>query len=440
MQNSNENKHVSALLGTDDRILSFSVVSLENPLLTAEENEKSFKKFEETMHSGCYPVKRIVKYKDSPLFYFIINVDYEETSWILNRWNLKGGVFAIRDRKKKSMTYEYHETGENNKLFMMENVTTETEVEEFFSFICHLGLDIDFDLLEDAAKEMHDYLDRCIGNGEYFRRLRKQVYGDCVHGFARMMNRGFMYETPEHKKEREERVANSTAPVADAAYFARWHEQRKLEITEKFDQFVKEYNESVKNYNSKYKLKPLPPLIEGKYTVNDQCTIDIEGNFNLEEMHDFTIVRDSEKPKYEKSPFYRIEFFSFKINKVTGNFRISSTHLHDLEAFPRVVEGNVEISGNPQLKTAKCIEESDIKGNCFIEYNSENLYFPGSVGGNLRIENPGWKKLHLKKPVNIGGRFTFLNMSYTDPEAQEIKEKILAKEYKFGEAEKLEEK
>lgn len=338
------------------------------------------------------------------------------------------------------MTYEYLETGENMKFFKMENVTTEAEVKEFLSFIRHLGFDIDIDLLEKAAKEMHDHLDKCVGNGEYFRRLRKQVYGDCVHGFARMVNRGFMYETPEHKKEREERVAKSTAPVADAAYFARWHEQRKLELTEKFGQFVKEYNESVEIHNSKYKTKTVPPLIEGKYTVNDNCTIDIEGNFNLEEMHDFTIVRDSEKPKYEKSPFYRIEFFSFKINKVAGNFRISSTHLRDLESFPRVVEGNADISGNPQLRTVKCIEESVIKGDCFIEYNSENLYFPESVGGSFRIENPGWKKLHFKKPVTVGGRFTFLNMHCNDPEAQEIKEKILAKEYKFGEAEKLEEK
>ena len=436
MKNQNENNQVSALLGTDDRILSFSVVSLENPALTAEENEKTFKKFEETMHSGCYPVKRIRKDENSPLFYFIINDT--GIGWILNTWKLKGGVFAIRDKKKKIMTYQYLETGENMKYFKMENVTTEAGVKEFLSFIRHLGFDIDFDLLEKAAKERHDYLDRCVGNGEYFRRLRKQVYGDCVHGFARMMNRGFMYETPEHKKEREERIAKSTTPVADAAYFARWHERMKLEIAEKFDQFVKEYNESIKNHNSQYKLKPLRPLIEGKYTVNDNCTIDIEGDFNLEEMHDFTILRDSEKPKYEKSPFYRIEFFSFKINKVTGNFRIYSTHLRDLEAFPRIVEGNVDISGNTQLRTVKCIEGSAIKGNCFIEYNSENLYFPESVGGNLRIENPGWKKLHFKKPVTVGGRFTFLNMRYTDPEAQEIKEKIMAKEYRFGEAAKEE--
>ena len=440
MQNLNENRPVSALLGTDDRIPSFAVVSLENPALTAEENEKSFKKFEETMHSGCYLVKRIRKDENSPLFYFIINEHSSGIGWILNTWKLKGGVFAIRDKKKKIMTYEYHEAGKNKKFFMMENVTTETEVKEFLSFIRHLGFDTDFELLEKAAKEMHDYLDRCVGNGEYFRRLRKQVYGDTAHGFSRMVNRGFMYETPEHKKEREERIAKSTTPVADAAYFAYWHEQRKLEITKNFDQFVKEYNESAEIHNSQYKLKPLQPLIEGKYSVNDNCTIDIEGDFNLEEMHDFTILRDSEKPKYEKSPFYRIEFFSFKINKVTGNFRISSTHLHDLEAFPQVVEGNVEISGNPLLKTAKCIEGSVIKGDCFIEYNSENLYFPESVGGNLRIENPGWKKLHFKKPVTVGGRFTFLDIHYTDPKAQEIKEKITAKEYKFGETDNKEEK
>ena len=100
--------------------------------------------------------------------------------------------------------------------------------------------------------------------------------------------------------------------------------------------------------------------------------------------------------------------------------------------FPRLVEGNVSLYN---FRTSiEGIAGSVIKGDCIIACEPIELYFPDSVGGNLSIIDYNVDQtLHLDKTVYVGGCLTFLRMHITDPNMPKIKEKIIAKEYKFDE-------
>lgn len=205
-----------------------------------------------------------------------------------------------------------------------------------------------------------------------------------------------------------------------------------------FDAFVKKYNDAVELYNSRCRTilddNKLKPLIDGTYSFNDDGTIDIDGDFTMQEI-------------FTKDHVFVIDDFPFKINRVSGDFEIFSTSLKNLDMFPRLVEGEVSICGNFDLRSVKGVAGSTVKGNCLIDIEkSETIYFPDFVGGNLSIGRSGpvavkgcyldfeeraWKYFCTDKTVQVGGYFYFDDMHCSDPRVPELKEIVKAKEYKF---------
>ena len=201
-----------------------------------------------------------------------------------------------------------------------------------------------------------------------------------------------------------------------------------------FDVFVKKYNDAVELHNSRCRTilddNKLKPLIDGTYSFNDDGTIDIDGDFTMHEIYDL----DVDTKTCKDDPVFVIDDFPFKINRVSGDFEIFSTSLKNLDMFPRFVGKEATISCNQYVSSIKGIAGSVVKGECFIRCESETLYFPDSVGGDLRIDNRcSYKDFGSDKIVQVGGCFTFLSVHCKDPRVSELKEIVKAKEYKFNE-------
>ena len=212
------------------------------------------------------------------------------------------------------------------------------------------------------------------------------------------------------------------------------------DIKDKFDAFVKKYNDAVETYNSKLRtilrrdssLKlgdEEKPLIEGTYSFNEDGTINIDGDFTMHEIYDL----DVDTKTCKDDPVFVIDDFPFKFNRVSGDFEIFSTSITNLDMFPRLVEGGVSICSNYDLKSVKGAAGSIVKGECVIESEAETLYFPDFVGRDLCISDRAWKVICFNKIVHVGGCFSFFKIRSADPQIAEIKEKVRAKEYNFNE-------
>ena len=217
------------------------------------------------------------------------------------------------------------------------------------------------------------------------------------------------------------------------------------DIKENFDAFVKKYNNAVELHNSKcktilrgYKLIHLGdkvrPLIEGSYSINEDGSIDIDGNFTMREIYDFDVDVQSETLRRKENPIFIIDDFPFTFNRISGDFRIALTHIKNLDMFPRFVGKEATISCNQYVSSIKGVTGSVVKGECFIHCESETLYFPDFVGGDLRIDNRcSYKDFGSDKIVQVGGCFTFLSVHCKDPRVAKFKEIVKAKEYQFNE-------
>ena len=212
------------------------------------------------------------------------------------------------------------------------------------------------------------------------------------------------------------------------------------DIKEKFDIFVKKYNDAVEVYNSKRATilsrdsslqlgDEEKPLIEGTYSFNNDGSINIDGDFTMHEIYDL----DIDTKTLKREPAFVIDDFPFKFYHVMGDFEIFSTGIKNLDMFPRIVDGGAYICSNYDLASVKGIAGSIVRGECQIESKAETIYFPDLVGGDLDISDRAWKVICLNKIVWVGGNFSFFKIRGDDPQLLKIKEKVRAKEYNFNE-------
>ena len=206
-------------------------------------------------------------------------------------------------------------------------------------------------------------------------------------------------------------------------------------IKKDLDEFVSKYNDLVEIYNSRCTSENhfrRRPLIEGTYSVNEEGTIDIDGNFILSERCVSNVDRKNEIVlEREKESVFAVKDFPFKINRVTGDFAIFSRHLKDLDMFPRLIEGNASVNCR-NAGSVRGISGSVIKGNCWLRSRAETLFFPDHVGGDLTVYDGYWLAIRLDKTFSVGGIFKFPDLFCQHPAAQMIKEKVQAAEYRFN--------
>ena len=263
----------------------------------------------------------------------------------------------------------------------------------------------------------------------------KERYGIDVNVEEKLMKK---YGLIDEKATKED-VAKELEKVVNGDEFKRIMEKGDNKIMkEKFDAFVKKYNDAVEVYNSKLRTilnsslqlgDEEKPLIEGTYSFNEDGTIDINGDFKMHEIYDL----DVDTKTLKEEPVFVIDYFPFKFRHVTGDFEIFSTGITNLDMFPRIVEGGVSICCNYDLRTVKGVAGSIVKGECVIESKAETIYFPDFVGGDLDISDRSWKAICLNKIVWVGGNFSFFKIRGDDPQLLKIKEKVRAKEYDFNE-------
>ena len=265
----------------------------------------------------------------------------------------------------------------------------------------------------------------------------KERYGIDVNVAEKLMKKYGLIDENATKDD----VLKELKKVLNDEEFKRIMEKGDKKIMkEKFDAFVKKYNDAVEVYNSKLRTilrgdsflqlgDEEKPLIEGRYSFNEDGTIDIKGDFKMHEIYDL----DTDTKTCKDEPVFVIDYFPFKFNRVIGDFEIFSTSITNLDMFPRFVEGGVSICSNYDLRSVKGVAGSIVKGECVIESEAETVYFPDFVGGDLDISDRAWKVICLNKIVHVGGCFSFFKIRSTDPKIAEIKEKVQAKEYNFNE-------
>ena len=199
-----ENKKLSALLGGDERIVSFAIGTPEDP--TGGEADSRLKiKFENELKELQHLFKEVVG------LYFIANPSLNDALHLFKSYGRKSFVFALKDEESGMLAYQFWKWDESGDDFEVaaesKNVTTQSDAEDFFTKISDFK--ISFEVLNDSIRNLQEFLEECSKNGSYYEHLHRQVYHQSPRGFDRMLNRYFLYETPERKKEREERVKKS---------------------------------------------------------------------------------------------------------------------------------------------------------------------------------------------------------------------------------------
>ena len=223
----------SALLGDDERIQSFAIGTPENPMdweiledptkreiqQRAEENNKRRKEFEKELKRMREEYKEIQKdgfvkvggfYNSPEHSYFIVNPRIDEMKNLFKIFGQESFIFGIRDKQDGTMTYQYWER-ENidddfKKTEESKKIVDESDAKQFFTQLHNFKFNIYFKKFNESIQDLEKQLEEYSNNGEYFKRLERQVYGKDINGYNRMMNRLFMYETLESKKERENRL------------------------------------------------------------------------------------------------------------------------------------------------------------------------------------------------------------------------------------------
>ena len=194
----------SALLGGDNRIISFAIGTPEDPM-GQETNSRLKVKFENELKELQH------RFKDVGEFYFIANPSFADVRHLFKSYGRKSFVFALKDEKSGMLTYQFWKWDESGDDFEVsaesKNVVTQSDAEDFFAGISDFK--ISFEVLNDSIRTLQEFLEECSKNEGYYDRLRRQVYHQSYRGFDRMMNRHLLYETPERKREREERLKKS---------------------------------------------------------------------------------------------------------------------------------------------------------------------------------------------------------------------------------------
>lgn len=225
----------SALLGADERIKSFAIGTPDNPMdwngsdMTDEErrreNNKRRVKFEKLLKDGFHKFKNVgdkmgfVKISgvyDEPEMpehsYVIINANIENAKSIFKQYGQQSFIFGIKDKDTGTMTYQLWLRDDINDDFRLvekqKDITNESDAEQFFSRLHDFKFKMPFKYFDESIQDIKRSLKRCSMNEDFYKRLDRQVYNEIVGGHNSYLNRVFLYESPEHRKERLERVRN----------------------------------------------------------------------------------------------------------------------------------------------------------------------------------------------------------------------------------------
>lgn len=125
------------------------------------------------------------------------------------------------------------------------------------------------------------------------------------------------------------------------------------------------------------------------YTVNDDLTVDVDGDVSLQQA--FEIKKSRE--------------FVFQWGVIKGNFSCARCLLISLEGAPREVHGNFDCSGNKFILLDHSPEI--VKGD-YLCYNNKSLRSlqgcTRKIGGNFDISNCGIPRL-ANGPIEVGGDY-----------------------------------
>ena len=143
---------------------------------------------------------------------------------------------------------------------------------------------------------------------------------------------------------------------------------KHIKLFENFD--TKSIEEICKNFNI------------GNYTINDDGTIDIDGNISINVLHNLPL----------------------KFGKVTGYFSCSSNVLTSLEGSPGYVGGNFDIGFNKLTSLKGCPKYVGGDFECVKNMLTSLEGCPEYVGGDFDIRLNNIKDLR-NCPTYIGGKF-----------------------------------
>lgn len=209
----------SILFGADSRILSFMIITPENPMGKATDEhqnkilrEKFLKEMKELGHPTM-SIKGVYNHNKENSF-LVLNVSLEDAKKIGYNYDQEAFIFADRENFWDNFIYRYFEKTKKGEYIVkstVKSISSKEEAEDLFSRFKNFKFsmdffsdkEIDYDGIYPECVEWYDnYLNEvCVPKEKgYNKLLREQVFGKGFTELHRLRNRHWhLYETKEHK-------------------------------------------------------------------------------------------------------------------------------------------------------------------------------------------------------------------------------------------------
>lgn len=214
----------SILFGADSRVMSFMIITPENPMGKATDEhqnkilrEKFLKNMKELRHP-CMPIKGVYNHNKENSF-LVLNPSLDDAKKIGYDYDQEAFIFADRREFWDNFIYRYFEKpkkGEYTVQSTVKTISSKEEAEDLFSRFKNFKFsmdffsdkEVDYDGIYPECVEWYDnYLnDVCVPKEKgYNKLLREQVFGKGFTETHRLRNRCWhLYETKEHRRKMDE--------------------------------------------------------------------------------------------------------------------------------------------------------------------------------------------------------------------------------------------
>jgi hypothetical protein len=220
-----ENKNTrlkSSLLGQNDLVYSFGIMSPENPMgkkQTSTYNRKARESIEEKIKKLKYDYIRIDgKYIIEEKSYFIININYEDMEYLNHYFNQESFIWARKywddtvDYSPYINFYYYEKASKDSDYIlgdMEDHIKNQKDAEDFFSSLKNYKFKVPFSIFENLIPEANRLLFEKYGHLEksiLIEGILNNLLDSSLTSKKKWHDRCLLFESLEKKIERFKRI------------------------------------------------------------------------------------------------------------------------------------------------------------------------------------------------------------------------------------------
>ena len=217
----------SALVGQNDLVQSFGIMTPENPMgikSSDADNSKARNEFETKLEKMKYDYIPILgKYGNVEKSYFIININVDDLETLGYEYNQESFIYAEKewseDFTSSSMYFSYFQKGKGKKdkydiLSDADGISNTQEANDFFTSLKSYKFNIPFPIFESLLKDAQELLETRyshINKENLVEGILENIYKVRYTLKHRLQARSFLYESEDAKIERYKRLYESAS-------------------------------------------------------------------------------------------------------------------------------------------------------------------------------------------------------------------------------------